>query len=84
MKYTEQQLLAAHRHTAHHRAEVEQSAHCACFDCGATFRSSDITAWIDDGHTALCPACGMDCVLGDASGYHLCEDFLEQMRRRWM
>lgn len=77
-------LTEAHRHCAHHRTEIEKSMTCACFDCGATFSPAIITAWIDDGQTALCPHCGMDCVLGDATGYELTSQFLEQMRERWM
>lgn len=77
-------LTEAHRHCAHHRPEIENSRTCACFDCGATFSPIDITLWIDDGQTALCPHCGMDCVLGDADGYELTPQFLELMRKSWM
>lgn len=84
MKYTEQQLIDAHRHTMRNRAEIEASNMCACFDCGKTFPSCVVTAFIDDGQTAMCPHCGMDTVIGDASGISLDENFLKAMRRRWM
>ena len=77
-------LTEAHYHCAYHRTEIEKSQTCACFDCGATFSPTLISAWTDDGQTALCPHCGMDCVLGEASGYELTPRFLEQMRERWM
>ena len=77
-------LTEAHRHTICHRNEIEKSQACACFDCGATFPPVDISEWIDNGQTALCPACGMDCVLGDAAGYELTPEFLSQMRERWI
>ncbi len=84
MKYTEQQLLDAHGHTIHNREEIERSMRCACFDCGKTYDASEVTLWTDNGDTALCPHCGMDCVLGDAAGHELTPQFLRAMRHRWM
>ena len=83
MKFTEQQLLDAHKHTMDNRHEIERSMECACFDCGEIYNSSEVTEWTDNGNTALCPHCGMDCVLGDASGIALTSEFLNAMYRRW-
>ena len=84
MKLTEQQLQEAHSHTTHNHDEIGQSRTCACFDCGETYAVGEVTKWIDNGATALCPRCGMDCVLGDAAGFELTAGFLNQMRQRWM
>ena len=36
--------------------------------------------WIDeDGITALCPECGMDAVIGDASGYTVDKNLMKEM-----
>ncbi len=83
MKFTEQQLLDAHKHTMDNRHEIERSMECACFDCGEIYNASEVTEWTDNGNTALCPHCGMDCVLGDASGIALTSEFLNAMYRRW-
>jgi hypothetical protein len=32
------------------------------------------------GQTALCPRCGIDAVIGSASGYPITQDFLQRMR----
>lgn len=69
-------LLAAHRHASEHRAEIEASRLCGCFNCLLTFKPDEIIAWtgwdnasLDDlanaqGHTALCPHCGSESVIG--------------------
>ena len=83
MKFTEQQLLDAHKHTMDNRHEIERSMECACFDCGEIYNASEVTEWTDNGNTALCPHCGMDCVLGDASWIARTSEFLNAMYRHW-
>lgn len=75
--------IAAHRHSINNRLEVMRSALCACFDCLATFPSSTITGWTDDGDTALCPRCGNDTVIGDAAGHPLTPALLEKLHSHW-
>lgn len=76
-------IFAAHRHSLKHRADIDVSASCACFNCIARFVPDDIKEWTDDGQTALCPRCGIDSVLGSASGVSLDTDFLKEMRAYW-
>ncbi|MDZ3833091.1 MAG: hypothetical protein U0S50_14925 [Sphingopyxis sp.] len=85
MEYSEASLSAAHRHSSRHRAELERSDRCGCFHCGAGFAFDAITEWIaDEAGSALCPHCGIDAVLGSASGYPVGDPaFLAAMRRRW-
>jgi hypothetical protein len=88
-------VVAAHAHSSRHRSEIEGSEMCGCFHCLAVFKSSSIAEWIDreqvdhlhgeidDGCTAICPDCGIDSVIGDASQYPITRDFLMAMRRYW-
>ena len=77
-------LFDPHRHSMEHRAEVLASARCGCFHCGRTFAPAAIMDWVDDGQTALCPKCGIDSVIGDASGVPAGDPyFLKKMKRRW-
>jgi hypothetical protein len=69
-----------------HRAEILKSDRCRCFYCLASFKPADIQDWVDSeaqepGQTALCPKCGIDSVIGSASGVPLDDAFFEQMRR---
>ena len=74
---------AAREHASRHRAEVQASARCACFFCFHTFPQTAIKAWVDSDQTALCPACGIDAVIGDASKHRLDGTFLRQMHTRF-
>ncbi len=75
--------IAAHRCASRHRSEIEKSALCGCFYCGETFENNRIQQWTDAGQTALCPHCGIDAVIGNASGYPLTPQFLGEMKRYW-
>lgn len=70
---------AARQHASRHRAEIQVSARCGCYFCFHTFPQTDIKAWVDSNQTALCPACGIDAVIGDASKHRLDSRFLRQM-----
>jgi hypothetical protein len=59
---------------------------CGCFFCLATFPPGEIKDWVDEnedgvGQTALCPYCGIDSVIGSASGFPITREFLEEMHR---
>ena len=73
----------AHAHSIRHRAEIEASDHCGCFYCMGVFSHAEIAEWIRDEGTALCPRCGIDAVLGSASGYDISVPFLKEMHRAW-
>ena len=70
---------AARVHASRHRAEIKASTRCGCYFCFHTFANSDIKKWVDAEQTALCPACGLDSVIGDASKHRLDKTFLRQM-----
>ena len=78
-------LKSAHRHCGEHRAEIEQSEICACFSCCKSFSPSDIDQWIEYGQgTALCPKCGIDAVIGSASGFPVLNaEFIHAMHEYW-
>jgi hypothetical protein len=80
--------ITAHRHSIRHYDEVVESTLCGCFCCCETFPPSEITDWVHDGpaesdQTALCPYCGIDSVIGSASGYPIDRHFLERMKSHW-
>ncbi len=84
MNYPRETLDASHRHSINHRKELEQSDICGCFYCGRTCVPAEIDTWTDEGRTALCPHCGIDSVIGSASGYPVNDpQFLHAMHSRW-
>ncbi|HEY5947311.1 MAG TPA: hypothetical protein VIV40_17525 [Kofleriaceae bacterium] len=66
-------------HAANHRVELVESAKCGCFFCFRKFTASDIRIWIDKNQTALCPGCGIDAVIGTASGFSVDDRFLRKL-----
>ena len=81
-------LEAAHKKSSLHRNEILASKTCGCFYCKRTFASTEVKEWWDphgdpNGATAVCPHCGIDSVIGDASGYDLTPEFLADMHQRW-
>ena len=79
-------VVRAHLHSSAHHAEVRASERCGCFYCLAAFAPDEIDRWIteaDGRRTALCPACGIDSVLGSASGFPVTPEFLGRMNACW-
>ena len=88
-------IIDAHTHSARHGEELGRSAMAGCFYCCAVFPVTEITDWISEADgdvdetpakdsTALCPKCGIDSVIGDASGFPAIEEqFLREMNRFW-
>ena len=76
-------LERAHRHSIYHREEVLKGDRCGCFHCLAIFPSEEIVEWTDEGKTALCPKCGIDAVIGSASGLPIDKEFLKKMEAHW-
>jgi len=86
-------VIAAHRYSSNHRESVLASDVCGCFYCLSIFSPSEIEDWVDarkdetdineSGQTALCPRCGIDSVLGSASGYPITREFLQKMNDYW-
>jgi hypothetical protein len=77
-------LRAAHRESIRHRPVLMRSERCGCFHCLEEFAPGEILDWVDEGDvTALCPRCGIDSVVGSASGYPVTREFLAAMQAFW-
>lgn len=77
-----QDIIKAHKFSSYHKMELEIKQKCGCFYCLKIFDSTEITEWIFD-HTATCPYCGIDSIIGEYSGYPVTTEFLENMRIYW-
>jgi hypothetical protein len=74
-------LTQIHNHASNNEIEILHSKTCSCFFCRQTYDARKVNDWINDerGVTALCPECGMDAVVGDASGLPLDKPTLKEM-----
>ena len=76
--------ILAHQFSVNNRKQLEQSSVCGCFYCGKIFNPNEITEWIPEkSGTALCPYCGIDSVIGEASGFQITEQLLKEMNQYW-
>ena len=85
MKYSKEQLHAAHKISYANKTRLSVPQKCGCFYCLRFFPSENIDDWSIDkpDWTAICPYCGIDSVIGENDGYPLTEDFLEEMFEEW-
>jgi hypothetical protein len=75
--------VRAYKHASKHKNEILGSEICGCFYYLASFDASEITEWHDEEATAEGPRCGIDSVIGSASGFPISHDFLNRMHRYW-
>jgi hypothetical protein len=84
---TEDYLKTAHQFAAANEDQLKKSKLAGCFHCLQIFKADEIdwgNSLIDrGGRTAQCPYCGIDSIIGDASGFPLQAATLQQMRVRW-
>jgi len=90
MMFDDAMLTAAHNVTSKHRELMLQSLRCGCCYCLRVFPTSELGTesgiaggWVDNGTTAICPYCCVDCLIPEASGYPLIPEFLQEMHRKW-
>jgi hypothetical protein len=80
-----QDVYEAHAHCTNNRAEIAASKQCGCFYCLHIFGPDKVREWIKNRFEgfAMCPHCGIDAVLGNASGYPITKKFLKEMNEYW-
>jgi hypothetical protein len=78
----EREASRLHRHTRANRMELEASEVCGCIACERIYFPSEIVRWVDE-ETALCPHCGVDAVVGSASGIPIMPGVLRRAHERW-
>jgi len=64
MKVIQKNILRIiHNHASYHKDILISEGSGHCFYCLKSFKTNEVTEWIDRGLTALCPHCGIDSVL---------------------
>ncbi|MCQ2772341.1 MAG: sel1 repeat family protein [Bacilli bacterium] len=59
------------KHATNNELDILNSDTCSCIFCRHTYSARGVKEWISTGNgtNAICPNCGIDAVVGDASGY---------------
>ena len=81
MTYSKEMLTATHKHCTNNHDAINASKVCGCFYCEATYAPSAVTSYVS-GQDAVCPKCGIDSVLPDAS-LEITPELLRAMYDRW-
>ena len=78
--------VAAYHGTMNNRDDLSRSDVCGCFCCESIYSPHEILEWVPDGlgATAVCPRCGLDLVLGSATGYPVTAELLRKMHAYWI
>lgn len=72
-------LETIYSHTLRNRKELEASCNCGCAGCRTIFPAAETVDWVDEGQTGICPYCGTDALVGDAAGWQLTTELLEEL-----
>lgn len=86
MKLSKEQSNLYHSHTIRNMEEIEQSQKCGCLACCSIYEANKISDYIieaDNKKTGLCEKCGVDAVIGDASGREINNDILKALNKIW-
>ena len=61
------------------RQHIHPDTDCGCYFCLTVVKGSEITDWIDQGQTALCPRCMLDAVIPNCSD----KEYLKEQHKKW-
>lgn len=81
MKYSKEQFPEIYKHTKNNEIDILNSKKCSCLFCRQTYDARRVSDWSNENNkiSAVCPECGMNAVVGDASGFSLDHDTLKQL-----
>lgn len=77
-------LERAHKREATSNVEtISRSTNVGCFYCQSIYPAAEIVEYIRQDHTATCPKCGIDSVMGDAGEFPVTPEFLQRMHEAY-
>lgn len=77
-----QQLSLFYSSAVSNEESIRASTVCACYYCIKRFSTSEVYEFTI-GRSAICPHCGIDCLVGDSTGAYLSIELLEIMHHQW-
>lgn len=80
--HREREASLLHTHTRGNRAELEESEVCGCLACQRIYSPTEVVSF-SRGDSAVCPHCGIDAVVGSASGIPITAAVLARAHARW-
>lgn len=79
----ENRLEKLHTYSSNNKRLIEKSSKCYCFHCKREMSSKEVTTYLSNEETALCPYCGIDAIIPDAINDELNDDIIDEMNKYW-
>jgi hypothetical protein len=76
----------AHKAAFENKESIRKSRLCGCFYCAKIYVATDVIEFIHEptgGETAFCPVCGIDSLIGDATGIPITLEYLKLMQKKY-
>jgi predicted nucleic acid-binding Zn-ribbon protein len=67
----------------HNKKALAKVNECVCYYCSKVFSPGEITEWVDNNDTAMCPHCGIDSVIPVYEESDKDADFLAKLHKYW-
>ena len=80
---TQEEIKGAIDFATSNREMLEKSSKAGCYYCMKIYDASEVTDFLEQEETALCPKCGIDSVLPSSSPYELTAENLSKLYRFW-
>ncbi|MDE5882080.1 MAG: hypothetical protein K2H60_10150 [Muribaculaceae bacterium] len=73
----------AYLHTIHNREEINASNMVYCASCRTFAHPSEVTEFVDEGKTGICPYCGINALVGNACELKLSDNVLNELHHMY-
>jgi NAD-dependent SIR2 family protein deacetylase len=80
---TQENIKNAIKYATSNEQDLRNSDQAGCYYCKKIYLASDVTEFIEDERTALCPKCGIDSVLPSNSSIKLTPKNLAELNKYW-
>jgi hypothetical protein len=83
---TKYDVITPHMHCFNNCQSISLSKNCVCIYCKQTFPKDSVIDWVETEteKTAICPFCGIDAVIGDATNAPIADsEFIEAIHQHW-
>lgn len=76
---TRRKLGDIYQYSTRHKKSILESPYAGCFFCKTLVPTRDITEWVHEDQTAICPKCGVDSLLPDNQYFPITPELLQIM-----
>ena len=80
---TEEKLRQALHFATSNEKALKNAPKAGCYYCMSIFDASEVTEFLQQERTALCPKCGIDSVLPSTAPYELTQECLKELNAFW-